>query len=150
MASQDHQNRDWVQVDRSNLHLNLQGSLGSANLQNNTFLPLSILCEATTQPRGVDWAHIDEANPLIFWSDPGAEPEQSNIPFQGSRFDVDPHLRWIQGRSLCCVPVWAESAAELQGVIYLEGDRRDPLSLPVQDSLCLLGQQILLGLELER
>lgn len=153
MASQNHQNRDWVQVDRSNLHLNLQCSLGSSNLQTNTFLPLSILCEATVQRRGVDWPCIDEANPPILWSDDNDEdeidPEQNQLPFHRIHFDVDPHLRWIQGRSLCCVPVWAEPAADLKGVIYLEGDGRDPLPLPIQDSLCLLGQQLLLGLELE-
>jgi diguanylate cyclase (GGDEF)-like protein/PAS domain S-box-containing protein len=147
MASKDQQNWDWIQVERSNFHLDLHSPLGSYNLQKCTFLPLSILCEVMSRGAGIDWPWIDEGHKPILWSPAGQEPlTVDSLPFDG-----DPHLRWIQGRSLCCLPVWGESSSDLawKGLIYLEGDRREPLSEHIQETLGILAQQLIAALELE-
>ena len=147
MASKDQERWDWIQVERSNFHLDLQSSLGSYNLQKCTFLPLSILCEVMARGSGIDWPWIDEERKPILWSRTGQEP----LTLESLNFDGDPHLRWIQGRSLCCLPVWTESPSGplWKGLIYLEGDRRELLPADIQGTLAILGEQLIAALELE-
>jgi len=156
MASQDQQ-RDWVQVERSNLHLDLQCPLGSYNLQKCTFLPLSVLCEVMVRGEAIDWPSIDEDRKPMLWS----RTRPGEIWVESLAFDSDPHLRWIQGRSLCCVPIRsesqssskssseAESSLALKALIYLEGHGREPLSPAVQDTLSIVAQQLIAAVELE-
>ena len=147
MASLDEDRPDWIQMERSNFHLDLHSPLGNYNLQKCTFLPLSILSEVMDKGTGLDWPWIEQEQKPLLWSATGEAP----LRLDSLNFEGDPHLRWIQGRSLCCVPVWADtpSGPAWKGLIYLEGNRREPLPGDMQTILGILGEQLIAALELE-
>ena len=153
IACEDHQDdRRWIQVDRSNLHLDLQCPLGNYNLQKCTLLPLSVLCEVTLQGQALDWPKVEVESMPLFWrsGDPHTfPPDGQAVLHKMINFDSDPHLRWLRGRSLCCIPVWDETTQGLQGLLYLEGEVRQAINPFAQDNLTLLGRELIYALQLE-
>ena len=71
MASLDESRPEWIQVERSNFHLDLHSHLGGYNLQKCTFLPLSILSEVMAKGMGLDWPCIEQEQKPLLWSGTG-------------------------------------------------------------------------------